>query len=111
MFQNHYQFKTQTQTTMFGINNQQPVATKQGLFGVRQKYATKKALKQNKLTPISTQQPITGRKHILRKHKNVSVVKPSLFQRIKFAIMSRLNWLSNRPMITAAPKSTKKNLY
>lgn len=59
-----------------------------GRVGLRQKYAMKKALKQKQ--SVATAQPVsTGRKHYIRKHKNVAVGKPSIFQRIKMFISKR----------------------
>lgn len=95
---------------MFGVNQQTTTIVPQTKtrLGVRQKYAMKKAAKQQQ-QPIAVAQ--TGRKHVLSRHRKVSVVKPSLFQRIKMAILSRLQWLKNKPaMITSGPAVTSKKM-
>jgi hypothetical protein len=75
---------------MFGIKQQTvvPVQSSKKHVGLRTKYAMKKSMKQKNL---NSQMPVTGRKHILKKHRTV-VGQPSLFQRIRLAIMSRLAW-------------------
>ena len=83
---------------MFAYKNQQALAApvKTHHIGLRRKHAMKKSM-ENSTQPVST-----GRKHYIRKHKNV-VGKPSIFQRIKLAIMTRLRSFTKRPMIAAAP--------
>jgi hypothetical protein len=91
---------------MFGINKQQtvvPVQSSKKHVGIRTKHAMKKSMKPKNL---NYQVPVTaGRKHILKKHRTV-VGQPSLFQRIRLAIMSRLAW--SKKMITGTTVAPSK---